>query len=310
MIALCLAAMCYDCSAVTRCACAKLMPLENSVLISLVFVVLSFTDDSPVMLESESRYLPVLADSVPVSDDCSSSVTLKSVGDSVSSSAASSYQSKDKKIASTSARNRPVSRRVVANFSKSQHQPTVVDVVAKSKDSKKTNADEIGVVTASLLVDGQRESYTLSSDSSRISSSLQSALSVETSKSSTVPPNDAVKPGPVISHSTSPRQKSQSMATYSPGERRRLLKGVKIKKSPGRRDESGLLLATSSSLYTPEKYRNTMRQIFGDTGMDEDKQHVVKPDSRQSKNNRQRLHSDADSTLLSCILLRCLQLQQ
>jgi hypothetical protein len=60
------------------------------------------------------------------------------------------------------------------------------------------------------------------------------------------------------------------------------LKSV-IKKSPGRRDESGLLLATSSSLYTPEKYRNTMRQIFGESCADDGKMHVYDTSSQSHR---------------------------
>jgi len=267
-------------------------------------VCILLTDESPVMLESESRYLPVLTDAVSVCSDSNLPSNMQFGG--VTSQAAASSEavrehSKPKKLSSERGGGKPMMRRIAANFSKSSSDfNSAMNPAVKSADNTKSRSTqpEIESATVSSGHTDSRKQISVPSDHTKLSSA-QPALSVDIIKC--LPVSNDSKTGLVMSPSQSQsRHKSQPRTDSSPlshsGESRRLLKGV-MKKSPGRRDEPGILLATSSSLYTPEKYRNTMRQIFGESSTDEDKLLKHEP-SNQSQ--QQRTHSNIDSKYNTC----------
>lgn len=253
------------------------------------------------MLESESRYLPVLTDSTSPCRDIHAQPSVISDGDSCQSSLTFENQEltknrlKSQKAESLAAErntNRSNARRIKANFHKPAADLQSLADSLKSRDSccELPLPSDVGRQQAAETVDvisTSPDSYkpTYASGECARASTMPVSASAEFTKLTAVS-NDVVKSGPIKSH-TKPRRQPQprtdsTLSGQLIGEGRRLLKNV-IKKPPGRRDESGLLFATSSSLYTPEKYRNTMRQIFGESCTDDGKMHTYDPDSQSHK---------------------------
>jgi hypothetical protein len=257
------------------------------------------------MLESESRYLPVLTDPVSLCADVQTQAN-NVISDRDSCQSALTFDGQDmtksvvknKKIASVANERviaRSSTRRVVANFSKSASDSQSVADAVKLRDGNSQLLSQSDVVkpqaaeTADVhsAVSDNNKQTIMSAESAKVLPT-QTSLPADSTKVTSMT-NDAVKSEPVMYHTKTRRQPQartdSSLSSQYLGEGRRLLKNV-IKKSPGRRDESGLLLATSSSLYTPEKYRNTMRQIFGESCTDDGKLHMYDAGNHSQQMNR------------------------
>jgi len=184
--------------------------LFTTVLLLFDFVMfssLSLVEGSTTMLDSESRYLPVLSE--PSSGPSSPQVRREDVG--------------RKQAASNTSK----PRRIVANF-----------------------ASQLTVQQSDVILQPIKSTSHPKSCSTTVSRHSQSpvARKLHLKSSDALEPSVADAADTLSSHGTEVRQVSDA----------------KRKTSRRSRDENGIIAL--SSLYTPEKYRDTMRQIYGGDG--------------------------------------------